>query len=105
MASWLHDRSPGCWLQVSKSWFDGVCLWAAEFTWCISTVTVPPALAWHFPLTGRVPALQTMSLPPTFVTGELDCGMRTQEDPCCEGQCLTHCYFTSSDGRQRGDKC
>lgn len=52
-----------------------------ELTWCISTVTVPPALTGHFPLTPLVPALHTTSRLPTLVTGELEVGRRLQVEP------------------------
>ena len=50
-------------------------------TWCISTVTVPPALTAHLPGAADGLALQTTSLLLTLVTGELDLGRRTQEPP------------------------
>ena len=64
---------------------------SAARTWCISTVTVPPALTGHFPATPLVPpVLHTKSLLPTFVRGEFDDGMRMHVDACCDGQYHWH---------------
>lgn len=51
-------------------------------TWCISMVTVPPAVTAQVVLAGLVPELQAKSLPVTSVTGELLPGKRTQSPPC-----------------------
>ena len=51
-------------------------------TWCISTVTVPPALTGHLPEARPGWAPQANSWPPTLVTGELEPGTRAHEDPC-----------------------
>lgn len=92
MASEPHLRSPGCYdFVLVASPFAPCCSQSAARTWCISTVTVPPALTGHFPATPLVPpALHTKSLLPTFVRGEFDVGMRMHVDACCDGQ--YHCH-------------
>ncbi len=128
MASFLQLRSPGCWREclVDKFWKRGI---AWRLTWCISTVTVPPAFTGHFPATARAPVLQTKSLAPTLVKGEFEPGMRTHEEPCWECQSgdgvlttkestyiisAVHPelledgvpgYFPGSEGCQRGGEC
>jgi hypothetical protein len=44
-------------------------------TWCISTVTVEPALTGQFPAAREAPALQRTSFEATLVTGELEPGL------------------------------
>ena len=73
----------------------GVKGFAWRLTWCISTVTVPPAFTGHFPATARAPVLQTKSLLPTLVRGEFEPGMRTHEEPCWE------CQSAMASRRQR----
>lgn len=58
-------------------------------TWCISTVTTPPALAGHLAPAALVPpTLQRMSAPPTLVTGLLDMGRRAHWEPWSRSACV-----------------
>ena len=63
-----------------------------RLTWCISTVTVSPALTPHRPDTPVAPlTLQRMLVAVTSVRGLFEAGVRTQVVPCWE--CQLHCSF------------